>query len=59
MFQPLTEEERAEMKALAYAPQGLLTRVDRERLEELRRQDIDANDDRIAESIEFPLDEGV
>lgn len=59
MVQPLTEEERAEMKALVRAPQGLLTRADRERLEGLRHQDIDANDDRIAESIEFPLDEGV
>lgn len=59
MVQSLTEEERAEMKALARAPQGLLTRAECERLEELRHQDIDANDDRIAESIEFPPDEGV
>lgn len=59
MVQPLTEEERAELKALAFAPQGLLTRAERERLEELRHQDIGASDDRIAESIEFPPDEGV
>lgn len=59
MAQPLTEEERVELKALVRAPQGLLTRADLERLEELRCQDINANEDRIAESIEFPMDEGV
>lgn len=59
MVQPLDDGERAEMVELANFQQGLLSEALRERLEQLRRRDIDAQDDRIPESIEFPSDEGI
>lgn len=59
VVQPLDDGERAEMVELASFQQGLLPEVLRGRLEELRHRDIDAQDDRIAESIEFPPDEGM
>ena len=58
MAQPLDEEERAEMLGLACSRQSLLPKAFLDRLGELQRRHVDAQDDRVAESIEFPPDEG-
>lgn len=47
MVDLLNEEDLAEMRMLASIPEGLSTRAERERLEDLRRRHANSLDDRV------------
>jgi len=47
VVEPLSEEDLAEMQTLTNIPEGLSTRAERERLEDLRRRHVGSMDDRV------------